>query len=165
MIENANYEFTSDKDGFVVFAYSDKYLWNDKKFTLNFGQQMNEILIGKYEKLSNGSLKIPTVADSLAYITQAKTLDYNSEEYLSTLYIVKASTNANTKVNLKVSTYEAYTTIMTNSVQQFAFSPKSNSVSYRYFCNSDFLMFVTTDLGTVRVSVTDYRRDDERTFS
>lgn len=54
---------------------------------------------------------------------------------------------------------------MANSVQQFAFSAKTNSVSYRYFSNSDFLMFVTTDFGTVRVTVTDYRRDDERNFS
>ncbi len=39
-----------------------------------FDSQMNDILIDKYYKYPNGSIKIPTINDSLAYITQAKKL-------------------------------------------------------------------------------------------
>jgi hypothetical protein len=35
-------------------------------------------------------------------------------------------------------------------------------MTFRYFSNSDFLLFVTTDSGTVRITVTDYKREDER---
>lgn len=78
------------------------------------------------------------------------------------MYIVKASTNANNKVNMKISTFEGETVIMTNSIEKFSFNEKNNSVTYRYFSNNDFLMFVTTDSGTVRVTVTDFKRDSDR---
>ena len=79
VIENKNYEFTSDSNGLITFVYSDKYLWNNKNFTIAFDKQVNEILIGKYEKYSNGSLKIPTSNSALASAIQTKKLDYNSE--------------------------------------------------------------------------------------
>jgi len=51
---------------------------------------------------------------------------------------------------------------VTNEIQKFTFNDKNSSVSYRYFSNSDFLMFVTADMGTVKVTVTDYKRNDDR---
>jgi hypothetical protein len=61
-----------------------------------------------------------------------------------------------------VSSYEGFTTIMTNEVQKFIFSEEDYQMTFRYFSNSDFLLFVTTDSGTVRITVTDYKRDDDR---
>lgn len=54
--------------------FSDKYLWNDKKFTIHFDETMKEIIIDKYQKDQNGSVITPTIATSLAYITSAKKL-------------------------------------------------------------------------------------------
>ena len=79
MIENKNYEFTSDSNGFITFVYSDKYLWTNKKFTISFDKQVSEILIAKYERNSNGSVKIPTANTSLASAVQTKQLSYTSE--------------------------------------------------------------------------------------
>ena len=78
------------------------------------------------------------------------------------MYIIKASTNATTKLNMKISTHEGFTTIMNNEVEKLTFSQDIYELTYRYFSNSDFLLFVTTDMGTVRVTVTDYKRDDDR---
>ncbi len=61
-----------------------------------------------------------------------------------------------------MSSYEGFTTIMTNEVQKFIFSEEDYQMTFRYFSNSDFLLFVTTDSGTVRITVTDYKRDDDR---
>lgn len=35
-------------------------------------------------------------------------------------------------------------------------------MTFRYFSNNDFLIFVTTDWGNVRIIVTDYKRDQDR---
>lgn len=51
---------------------------------------------------------------------------------------------------------------MTNEVEKFTFSEEEYEMTFRYFSNSDFLLFVTTDSGMVRVSVTDYMRDQDR---
>lgn len=62
---------------------------------------------------------------------------------------------------MKISTEDSGTIIVTNEVQKFTFNDKNSSISYRYFSNSDFLMFVTADMGTVKVTVTDYKRNDD----
>jgi hypothetical protein len=75
---------------------------------------MTEIVIDKYEKLPNGSLKIPTISTSLAYITQSNKLEFIDPDIIQNLYLIKASTNPNTKVNVKVASFEDDTIIMTN---------------------------------------------------
>lgn len=67
-------------------------------------------------------------------------------------------------VNMKLSTDQDDTIVMTNEVQKLTFSETNSSVSYRYFSNNDFLIFITNDWGSVRLTVTDYKRDEERDF-
>lgn len=78
MIENANYELMSDENGMIMVAYSDKYLWREKRFTVRFDEVVNEIVIDKYERLANGTIKQPAISTAMAYITQAKQLEFTN---------------------------------------------------------------------------------------
>lgn len=60
---------------------------------------------------------------------------------------------------MKLSTDQDDTIVMTNEVQKLTFSETNSSVSYRYFSNNDFLIFITNDWGSVRLTVSDYKRD------
>ncbi len=58
----------------ILFVFSDRFLWKDKKFTVVFDETMSEIVIGKYQKSADGSIIQPTINSSLAYITQSRRL-------------------------------------------------------------------------------------------
>ena len=62
----------------MIVVFSDKYLWNDRKFSINFDQQMNEIIVDKYQTNPNGSIKYPTAESYMAYASQTHELKYSS---------------------------------------------------------------------------------------
>ncbi len=128
-----------------------------------FDQVMDEIIIAKYQKSINGSIIQPTINSSLmTYIAKSQRLSFTKNQVNSTLYIIKAVTSANHKVNMNISTtYQTNMIITTNQRQNFTFGQYNSIVTYKYYSNNDFRIFITSDWGNFKLTVTDFKRDQK----